>query len=89
MQLPENTRVVMRSKSNCPYCDEARAWLDSRGVAYEEVKLEDQAERNALYDKLGLIGSQRTVPQISIEDDLLGLSYPVGGSTALARSGLA
>lgn len=52
--------VTVYSKNNCPFCDRAKALLESRGVPYTEVNIENDAEsRQMLLDK-GL----RSVPQI-------------------------
>ncbi len=89
MPLPAGTRVVVHSKDDCPYCEIARDWLNTNSVAFEEVKHNDQADRQALYDSLGLEGRDRTVPQIVVVDDEMQHSYRVGGASALATSGLA
>ena len=60
----------------CGYCVRAKALLDGRGLAYEEISLdEDPAFRQKLFD---LTGSW-TVPQILIDD------RPIGGYTELGR----
>jgi len=52
--------VTVYSKNHCPFCDRAKALLESRGVPYTEVNIENDAEsRQMLLDK-GL----RSVPQI-------------------------
>ena len=52
--------VTVYSKNNCPFCDRAKALLESRGVPYTEVNIEkDPESRQMLLDK-GL----RSVPQI-------------------------
>jgi glutaredoxin 3 len=60
----------------CGYCVRAKALLDSRGFAYEEVPLDDDpAFRQRLFDLTG----GWTVPQIVIGDE------PIGGYTELWR----
>ena len=65
----------------CGYCVRAKALLDSRGIAYEEIELDDDpAFRKRLIDLTG----GWTVPQIVIDD------RPIGGYSelwALDRSG--
>ena len=52
--------VTVYSKNNCPFCVRAKALLESRGVPYTEVNIENDPEsRQMLLDK-GL----RSVPQI-------------------------
>ena len=52
--------LTIYSKNNCPFCDRTKALLESKGVQYTEVNIENDAEsRQMLLDK-GL----RSVPQI-------------------------
>lgn len=73
--------VKVYTKTNCAYCNRAKALLDRKGVAYEEIDAEhDDALRAWLVEKSG----QRTVPQIFVDD------RPLGGFTdidALDREG--
>lgn len=69
------SKVMIYSKSYCPYCDRAKALFKSKGVAYEEIMLDDKDDEfTALKQKTGMM----TVPQIFINDTL------VGGYTDLA-----
>jgi glutaredoxin 3 len=60
----------------CGYCVRAKALLDARGLAYEEVGLDDDPEFRARLR--GLTGGS-TVPQIVIDGE------PIGGYTELWR----
>jgi glutaredoxin 3 len=61
--------VKVYTKSFCPYCVRAKALLDRKGVAYEEIDAEqDDALRTWLVEASG----QRTVPQIFVGDRSLG-----------------
>ena len=52
--------LTIYSKNNCPFCDRAKQLLESKGVPYTEVNIEQDPEsRQMLVDK-GL----RSVPQI-------------------------
>jgi glutaredoxin 3 len=58
----------------CSYCVRAKALLDSRGLAYEEISLDDDpAFRQRLLDLTG----GWTAPQILID------GRPIGGYTEL------
>jgi glutaredoxin 3 len=60
----------------CGYCVRAKALLRSRGVAFEEISLDDDPGfRQTLFDLTG----GWTVPQIVIGDE------PIGGYTELWR----
>jgi glutaredoxin len=52
--------LTVYTKNNCPFCDRAKSLLESRGVAYNTINLEEQPDaRDFLVDQ-GL----RSVPQI-------------------------
>ena len=62
--------VTMYSTGWCPYCDRARGLLQRKGVAFSEVKVdEDPAQRDAMLKRSG---GRRTVPQIFIGDRHVG-----------------
>jgi len=61
--------VKVYTKTLCPYCVRAKALLDRKGIAYEEIDAEhDDALRTWLVETTG----QRTVPQIFVGDRSLG-----------------
>ena len=63
------SKVMIYSKTYCPYCDRAKALFKSKGVSYDEVMLDDKDDEfAALKKKTGLM----TVPQIFINDTLVG-----------------
>jgi len=62
-------KVVIYSKSYCPFCDRAKNLFKSKGVNYEEISVDDQPE---LYSSLKAKTGMMTVPQIFIDDKLIG-----------------
>ena len=64
-----NKKVEIYSKSNCSYCDMAKSFFDSRGISYEVYSADDQ---NVFKEMLERNPSARTVPQIFIDDQLIG-----------------
>ncbi len=69
-------RIQMYTTRWCGYCVRAKALLDSRGLAYEEISLDDDpAFRQQLLDLTG----GWTVPQILVD------GRPIGGYTELWR----
>ncbi len=62
--------VKMFSTSSCPYCQQAKALLQRRGVAtIDEVRVDlDPAQRQTMVQITG----RRTVPQIFIGDTWVG-----------------
>jgi glutaredoxin len=47
-------KIVVYSKSACPQCESAKMLLKTRSLAYEEIKIDDEAERMAFYENVGL-----------------------------------
>jgi glutaredoxin 3 len=69
-------RIQVYSTRWCGYCVRAKTLLESKGIEYEDVSLDDDpAFRQKLFD---LTGSW-TVPQILID------GKPIGGYTELWR----
>jgi glutaredoxin 3 len=62
-------KVQVYSKKNCPFCVRAKALLDRKGVAYEEIDAEGNDE---LRTWLAEASGQKTVPQIFVDGRPLG-----------------
>ncbi|MEM6339424.1 MAG: glutaredoxin 3 [Pseudomonadota bacterium] len=62
-------KIVIYTTSVCPYCVRAKALLDRKGFAYEEINAEDEKIRDEMIEKSG---GMRTVPQIFIGDTHVG-----------------
>jgi len=61
--------VIVYTTDMCPYCRSAKALLDKRGVAYEEINLaRDPDSRNQLAQLTGMT----TFPQIVIAGESIG-----------------
>lgn len=60
---------IVWSKYHCPFCDQAKALLKQRGIQFEERKIGDGWTKE---DLLNDIPTARTVPQIIIDDELIG-----------------
>tara|TARA_R110000803_G_scaffold207340_1_gene275226 strand:- start:12 stop:260 length:249 start_codon:yes stop_codon:yes gene_type:complete len=52
--------LTVYSKATCPFCTQAKALLELKGVAYTEVRIDE----NALAKEFILSQGHRTVPQI-------------------------
>ena len=69
-------KITMYTTRWCGYCVRAKALLDAKGAAYEEMLLDDAPTfRQKLHDLPG----GWTVPQILIDEQ------PIGGYTELWR----
>jgi glutaredoxin 3 len=62
-------KAIVWSKYNCPYCEQAKALLNQKGIAFEERKIGDGYTKE---DLLEAVPSARTVPQIFLDDELVG-----------------
>ena len=62
-------KAIVWSKYHCPYCDQAKALLQARGIQFEERKIGDGFTKE---DLLEAVPGARTVPQIFLDDKLIG-----------------
>lgn len=61
--------VTIYTTQVCPFCVRAKQLLEQKGIDYNEIGLDGKAqERAELNKKTGM----RTVPQIFIDDELIG-----------------
>jgi glutaredoxin 3 len=59
--------LIVYSKHNCPYCVNAKNYLQSRNINFREVNIEEDAEAREFILEQG----HRTVPQLYVGDRLL------------------
>lgn len=74
-------KVIVYSKEQCPYCRMAKDLLSAKKVAFEEIRVDLDADK---LEEMLRLSNRRTVPQIFINDQ------PIGGYddlAALAKSG--
>lgn len=62
-------KVVMYTTAVCPFCINAKQLLQSKGVTFEEVRVDRNPQ---LREKMMADSGQRTVPQIWIGDTHVG-----------------
>jgi glutaredoxin 3 len=63
-------KIVVYSKSACPQCESVKMLLKSRALAFEEIRIDDEAQRLAFYEKCG--PAVRQMPQVFINDQRVG-----------------
>jgi len=61
--------TVVWSKNQCPYCEQAKALLKMKGIAFEERNIQTNFTKEQL---LEAVPTARTVPQIIMDDQLIG-----------------
>jgi len=63
-------KVEVYTTSYCPYCVRAKTLLKSKGVAFDEI---DVSEDAALREKMiELSGGRRTVPEVFVNGRIIG-----------------
>ena len=72
--------ITVYTRKRCPYCTSAKIWLKQKDYQFEEISLDD---KDVLQEFLTKNPTARTVPQIFLEDEL------IGGFSELIKSKLA
>lgn len=62
-------KAIVWSKNQCPFCVQAKALLEMKGIEYEERNINVDWDRE---DLLAAVPGARTVPQIFLDDKLIG-----------------
>jgi glutaredoxin 3 len=62
-------KAVVWSKDACPFCVQAKALLEARGIEYEERNVSKNWTREQL---LEAVPNARTLPQIFLDDQHVG-----------------
>jgi glutaredoxin 3 len=62
-------KAIVWSKDQCPYCVQAKQLLESKGIEFEERNINHGFTREQL---LEAVPNARTVPQIFLDDKLIG-----------------
>ena len=62
-------KATVWSKDACPFCVQAKALLESRGIEFEERNINTEWTREQL---LEAVPTARTLPQIFLDDNYIG-----------------
>ena len=62
-------KAVVWSKNSCPFCDQAKNLLKSKGIEFEERNINKDWTKEQL---LEAVPTARTLPQIFLDDKLIG-----------------
>ena len=63
-------RVTIYSTGTCPVCDRAKAFMNRQNIDFDEVRID--LGRDRMREYLDKTNGARTVPQILIDDKLVG-----------------
>ena len=66
----KTSAVVIYTTQVCPYCVRAKSLLEQKGIAFEEIRVD--ADANKMQEMLVRSGGRRTVPQIFIGQRHIG-----------------
>jgi glutaredoxin 3 len=69
-------KAIVWSKDQCPFCVQAKALLDSKGIEYEERNIMHGWTKEQL---LEAVPTARTLPQIFLDGE------PIGGFNELRQ----
>ena len=62
-------KAIVWSKNQCPYCVQAKALLEMKGIEFEERNVQEEWTKEQL---LEAVPTARTLPQISLDDNYIG-----------------
>jgi glutaredoxin 3 len=62
-------KAIVWSKDACPFCVQAKALLESKGIEYEERNVSKDWTKEQL---LAVVPTARTLPQIFLEEEYVG-----------------
>jgi len=63
-------KIEIYTKATCPYCHRAKALLNSKGAAFEEIAIDGDADKRE--KMIARTGGPSTVPQIFIDGQHIG-----------------
>jgi glutaredoxin len=62
-------KAVVWSKNQCPFCVQAKALLESKGIEFEERNVSTDWTKEQL---LEAVPTARTLPQVFLDDNYIG-----------------
>jgi len=63
------SKAIVWSKDSCPFCLQAKALLESKGIEYEERNINKDYTKEQLLES---VPTARTLPQIFLDDEYIG-----------------
>jgi glutaredoxin 3 len=64
--------ITIYTKSNCPFCEKAKAWFTQHGMSFTQIILDDEEQRLAFYQRISNGKEVNSVPQIFIDEKHIG-----------------
>ena len=70
-------KLVLFSKSFCPYCRLAKGILNKTGFAYHAIELDVQSDGSKIQKEIAKLSGINTVPQLFLEGKFIGDSSTI------------
>ncbi|MRX28235.1 glutaredoxin 3 [Kangiella sp. HZ709] len=67
--MKQQAKIVIYTKTYCPYCIRAKQLLNSLELDYQEISVDGKPQ---LQDEMAKMAGKRTVPQVFIDDTPIG-----------------
>ncbi|OXU23611.1 hypothetical protein TSAR_009229 [Trichomalopsis sarcophagae] len=71
-QIIASDKVVIFSKTTCPYCKMAKEVFDKLKQSYTAIELDKRDDADEIQDILGEITGARTVPRVFLNKEFIG-----------------
>eukprot|EP01032_Pedospumella_encystans_P023183 gene23183-26247_t len=68
----KDNKVVVFSKSSCPYCVKTKSTLSSLDIPFHAIELDKRADGADIQDELLALTKQRTVPNVFVNGKHIG-----------------
>ncbi|EKX48629.1 hypothetical protein GUITHDRAFT_105774 [Guillardia theta CCMP2712] len=80
-KMIKSNKVMVFSKSYCPFCNKAKSTLDGLGVKYEAMELDKRADGSDIQDYMLSLTGARSVPRVFVGGKFVG-----GGDDVVAKA---
>ena len=67
-----SNKVMVFSKSYCPFCNQTKDLLKNKGIEYHAIELDQMSDGTTIQNALKQMTNQNTVPNIFINGEHLG-----------------
>lgn len=72
MSILNNREVIVYSKSDCPWCDKAKALLTEKNIPFKELKYNIDFSREQIAEKIPFNYNRVTLPQVFVDTIHIG-----------------
>ncbi|KAJ2511750.1 Glutaredoxin [Coemansia sp. RSA 1939] len=63
-KLISDNKVMVFSKSYCPYCSRTKRLMDEKGIKFSAIELDNRIDGSDIQDYLATITGQNTTPNV-------------------------